>query len=88
MVKRKAINEVHTQTKKVKRGPMKVNTTVHVNDVNEFHDQNGKTGLDNTQVLEAMAKMEKRRAHFNATVTAISKDSYDTKKLTVAKMEK
>ena len=35
-----------------------------------------------------MAKMEKRRAHFNATVTAISKDSYDTKKLTVAKMEK
>ncbi|PWA50172.1 Pre-mRNA polyadenylation factor Fip1 [Artemisia annua] len=86
-VKRKAINEGHTQTKKVKRGPMKVNTRAHVNDVNEFHDQNGKTGLDNTQVLEAMAKMEKRRARFNAPVTATSKDSYGTKKLTVAKME-
>lgn len=59
---------------------MKNDSGVHVNDVN---DQNGKIGFDNSRILEAMAKMEKRRARFKEQITTTKNDSESTTKPTV-----
>ncbi|KAI3690915.1 hypothetical protein L2E82_49128 [Cichorium intybus] len=53
-----------------------VNTRVaHGNDGNGLQNQNKKTGVDRSRILEARAKMEKRRARFNEAVTCTKMDS-------------
>ncbi|XP_076918550.1 uncharacterized protein LOC143579018 [Bidens hawaiensis] len=66
---------------KVKVGPVIGKTRAHVNGP---HNQNGKPGLDNTRILEAMAKMEKRRARFNEPNAITRKDSDSSIKVAVA----
>ncbi|KAI7727910.1 hypothetical protein M8C21_005645, partial [Ambrosia artemisiifolia] len=63
----------------VKVGPMN-KTRAHVYG---SHNQNGKSGFDNTRILEAMAKMEKRRARFNEPVAITKMDSDSSLKHTV-----
>uniref|UniRef100_UPI001CB943B8 FIP1[III]-like protein isoform X2 n=1 Tax=Erigeron canadensis TaxID=72917 RepID=UPI001CB943B8 len=58
--------------KEVNMGPMKIDARAHVNDT-KLLNQNEKTGFDDTRILEAMAKMEKRRVRFDEP--AIKKDS-------------
>ncbi|XP_071693133.1 uncharacterized protein [Rutidosis leptorrhynchoides] len=62
-------------TKEVNIGPAKDDPVAHVNDVNKLQNKNGEKGLDETRILEAMAKMEKRRARFNEPVMTCKKDS-------------
>ncbi|XP_076921003.1 uncharacterized protein LOC143582281 [Bidens hawaiensis] len=66
---------------KVKVGPVTGKTRAHVNGP---HNQNGKPGLDNNRILEAMAKMEKRRARFNEPNAITRKDSDSSFKVAVA----
>ncbi|XP_076946418.1 uncharacterized protein LOC143617900 [Bidens hawaiensis] len=67
-------------TKEVQVGPVIDKTRSHVNGP---HNQNGKPGLDNTRILEAMAKMEKRRARFNKPNAITRKDSDSSIKVSV-----
>ncbi|KVH96441.1 FIP1[V]-like protein [Cynara cardunculus var. scolymus] len=78
MVKGLDIEEGQILTEEVKI--MKKDSGAHTNDVN---DQNPKTGFDNSRILEAMAKMEKRRARFKEQITTTKNDSDSTTKPTV-----
>lgn len=70
------IEEGQILTEEIKMVPLKVETRALVNDVK-------KTGVYNPRILEAMAKMEKRRARFNEPISTTRKDSDSTGKLTV-----
>ncbi|KAF5806148.1 putative pre-mRNA polyadenylation factor Fip1 domain-containing protein [Helianthus annuus] len=72
------IEEGQILTEEVKVGPMMDKTRSYANG---SRNQNGKSGFDSTRILEAMAKMEKRRARFNAPVAVARKDSYSSIKV-------
>lgn len=52
-------------------------------DENGSHNQKEKTGLDKSRILEARAKMEKRRARFNETTKMESDNTTTAKKVGV-----
>ncbi|KAK9070432.1 hypothetical protein SSX86_010834 [Deinandra increscens subsp. villosa] len=83
---RKAINEGldieegQIVTEEVEVGPTLAKPRAHIN---RPGNQNGKPEFDNTRILEAMARMEKRRTRFNEPIPITRNDTDSLIKLTV-----
>ncbi|KAL8244489.1 hypothetical protein R6Q59_010747 [Mikania micrantha] len=79
------IEEGQIVTEELKVGPMIDKTSAHGN---EPFNQEGKSGFDSTRILDAMAKMEKRRARFNEPIIITKKGSDKSANVTAADSNK